>query len=114
MIDAIPISTLKALIAVKTASLTGDAYYDTVVRIELNMLMKLVLDYLAMTEGTDNYEREHCPVTKALCEFHSFKCDRNGEVTLRYCGHPQNPETTEGNCRTAICPLALAGEPTNE
>lgn len=39
------------------------------------------------------------------CKYLATQEDRNGETVVPFCGHPCNPEDTEGNCRFDICPL---------
>lgn len=36
-----------------------------------------------------------------------FERDDESEPILTFCGHPNNPEDTEGNCREGICPLKI-------
>ena len=40
------------------------------------------------------------------CKYLATQQDRNGEIVVSFCGHPCNPEDTEGNCRVEICPIA--------
>jgi len=39
------------------------------------------------------------------CTYLLVKRDSNYEIVLTFCNHKDNPEDTEGNCRTEICPM---------
>lgn len=42
-----------------------------------------------------------------FCPFLTKQDDRNGDVAIVFCGHEENQEDTEGNCRKEICPLRI-------
>ena len=39
------------------------------------------------------------------CKYYSTQKDRNGDVVLVYCTHPENPDNYEGNCQQKFCPI---------
>lgn len=44
-------------------------------------------------------------LVRADCKFYNSCADRNFEVAIDFCNNPLNPENTEGNCRSEICPI---------
>jgi hypothetical protein len=57
----------------------------------------------------DNVEK--CPVIVAECEHYAYQYDRNGDVVIVFCSHPDNPNKYEGNCLYSLCPIAKEDEP---
>jgi hypothetical protein len=45
----------------------------------------------------------------AKCEHFGHQTDHNGDVAITFCSHEDNPEDSEGNCRSVICPLKKTG-----
>ena len=46
-----------------------------------------------------------CPVINQKCRFYCYQKDRNGEVVVCFCNHPDNQNDREGNCTSALCPF---------
>jgi hypothetical protein len=60
-----------------------------------------------MTVSLESGAKENCPVLKTSCSFYSYQCDRNGEVVVCFCSHPDNPKDVEGNCLASLCPITF-------
>lgn len=56
------------------------------------------------TSDTETEGRLNCPVIDMHCEYFAYQCDRNGEIAISHCGHPENKSETEGNCIKELCP----------
>lgn len=41
-----------------------------------------------------------------MCKYFICQKDDWGFIAINHCTHPDNPENTEGNCRSNICPIA--------
>lgn len=48
---------------------------------------------------------KYCEVIDKMCEHYSYDTDRNGEVVLTFCDHPDNKSKYEGNCTHELCPI---------
>lgn len=53
---------------------------------------------------TETEGRENCPVIDMQCDHFMYQCDRNGEVAISHCKHPDNKSEFEGNCINELCP----------
>jgi len=38
------------------------------------------------------------------CEYYTDQKDKNGDIAINHCCHPNNPSNFEGNCNIEICP----------
>lgn len=46
-----------------------------------------------------------CPVVGMHCEHYRCLHDRNDDVAIEFCNHPENRSDKEGNCTTTLCPF---------
>ena len=48
------------------------------------------------------------------CKYYHCQSDRNGDVAIEFCSHPENSDKQEGNIRKSICPIGEAPAVINE
>ena len=46
-----------------------------------------------------------CPATNQECKFFEYQTDRNDDVAITFCNHPDNQNEFEGNTKYTWCPL---------
>ena len=66
---------------------------------------------LGLVEGEksdDADARMDCPALEARCAYFTYQCDRNGELAITFCNHPDNPKEDEGNAIREYCPRMKA------
>lgn len=63
---------------------------------------------LVTRSGGPQYFEKHYvnkPYFGIHCEYLLTQEDRNGDVAISYCKHPNNPKDEEGNCTPSNCPI---------
>jgi len=46
-----------------------------------------------------------CPALSIECIHYKYQLDRNGDLDICFCNHPENTDKHEGNCTKCLCPL---------
>jgi len=73
-------------------------------RIHRNNQNSKIVD-IKVNGDNESKDRKYCHVIENLCEYYGCQIDRNNDVAIEHCGHPDNLKDEEGNCTSLLCPL---------
>ena len=71
-----------------------------------SVMEKEMADHLsALWNGAADKIDELTPMLDIECAHYKYKLDRNGDLDICFCNHPENTDKHEGNCTKSLCPL---------
>jgi len=61
--------------------------------------------FLGGTCNESIWRDELIPMLDIECAHYKYQLDRNGDLDICFCNHPENTDKHEGNCTKCLCPL---------
>jgi len=93
--ESVPGNAMKSTFELRVAAKAVYSAMDEELADPLSALLNIAADKI----------EELTPMLDIECAHYKYKLDRNGDLDICFCNHPENTDKHEGNCTKSLCPL---------